>query len=121
MCWEEKQAGPQVSHRQTPLSRLGHVFRLLSIPELFVLFASKALVVVALALEQLLKVRFAVEFTVEGSKGAKTAARRGKAYQTNRREGKERRVLYLSLALQCLQQKQLEWKTKSLATSFSIG
>lgn len=62
-----------MAHRQTPLSRLGHVVRLLGIPELFVLFAAKALVVVALAFEQLLKVRFAVEFTVKGSKGAETA------------------------------------------------
>lgn len=50
------------------------------------LFASKALVVVALAFEQLLKVRFAVELTVKGSKGAKTAETTGNGYQTNRRK-----------------------------------
>lgn len=119
-----KTSRAQVPCRQTPLSRLAHVVRLLGIPELFVLFASKALVVVALAFEQLLKVRFAVEFTVKGSKGAETAATTGKGYQTNRRtrgRERERGVLYLSLALQCLQQKQVEWKTKSLATNFSIG
>lgn len=86
-----KTSRAQVPRRQTPLSRLAHVVRLLGIPELFVLFASKALVVVALAFEQLLKVRFAVEFTVKGSKGAETAATTGKGYQTNRRtRGRER-------------------------------
>lgn len=70
-CWEEKEAGPR------SLSRLGHGVRLLGGPELFVLLASEALVVVALALEQLLKVRFAVELALKGSKGAKTAERDG--------------------------------------------
>lgn len=109
---------------RTPLGRLRHVVRLLGVPELLVLFASKALVVVALAFKQLLKVRFAVEFAVKGSKGAKTAETTGNGYQSERRKrGSESRraVSYLSLVLQCLQQKQVEWKTKLLATSFSIG
>lgn len=41
------------------------------------LLAPEALVVVALALEQLTKVRFAVEFTVEGGKGAQAAETTG--------------------------------------------
>lgn len=78
MCWEEKkQAGPRWQPWWTPLSRLGHVVRLLGVPELLVLLVSEALVVVALALEQLTKVRFAVEFTVEGGEGAQTAETTG--------------------------------------------
>lgn len=73
----KKQAGPRWQPWWTPLSRLGHVVRLLGVPELLVLLASEALVVVALALEQLTKVRFAVEFTVEGGEGADTAETTG--------------------------------------------
>lgn len=87
------------------------------------LFASEALVVVALAFEQLLKVRFAVELALKGSKGAKTAETPGSGYGENRRKRGQRGMvaLYLSLVLQCLQQKQAEWKTMSLATNLSIG
>lgn len=75
-----------------PLRRLRHVVRLFGVPELFVLFASEALVVVALAFEQLLKVRLAVEFTVKGSKGAKTAETTGNGHQTNgRKRGRGRK------------------------------
>lgn len=51
------------------------------------LFASKALVVVALALEQLLKVRLAVELTLKGSKGANTAETTGIGDQESQRRG----------------------------------
>lgn len=40
------------------------------------LFASEALVVVAFAFEQLLKVGFAVKLALKGCKGAKTVGRR---------------------------------------------
>lgn len=69
---KENTSGAEVPHRQTPLGRLGHVVRLLGFPELLVLPASEALVVVALDFEQLLKVRFAVHFTLKGGVGAKT-------------------------------------------------
>lgn len=72
-CWEEKQAGPRWRAGGCHLSRLGHGVGLLGVPELFVLFASEALVVVALALEQLLKVRLAVVLTLEGGVGAEAA------------------------------------------------
>lgn len=52
------------------------------------LLASEALVVVALALEQLLKVRLAVELTLKGSKGANTAETTGMGDQESRGEGK---------------------------------
>lgn len=51
------------------------------------LFASEALVVVALALEQLLKVRFAVELTLKGSKGANTAETTAIGDQERQRRG----------------------------------
>lgn len=80
-------SGAEVPHRRRPLSRLGLVVRLLGVPELFVLFAPEALVVVALALEQLLKVRLAVELTLNGSEGAKTAETAGTGYQESQRSG----------------------------------
>lgn len=42
------------------------------------LFASEALVIVAFAFEQLLKVGFTVEFTLKSCKGAKAAEREEK-------------------------------------------
>lgn len=107
-----------------PLGRLGHAVRVLGLPQLFVLLPPEALVVVALHLEQLLKVRFAVEFALEGGEGANAAEnnrRKGDRSGGSRAEGEEEPGSYLSLALQCLQQKQLEWKTESLATNLSIG
>lgn len=68
--------GAEVGHRRTRLCRLCYILRLLGGPELFVLFASEALVVVAFAFEQLLKVRFTVKFTLKSRKGAKAAERR---------------------------------------------
>lgn len=91
MCWEEKkkrQAGPRWQPWWTPLSRLGHVVRLLGVPQLLVLLASEALVVVALALEQLTKVRFAVELAVEGGEGAQTAETTGKKGGSEQSAGK---------------------------------
>lgn len=61
-----------MGHEQTRLCRLRYILCLLGGPELFVLFASEALVIVAFAFEQLLKVRFAVKLALEGRKGAKT-------------------------------------------------
>lgn len=55
------------------LCHLSYIIRLLGGPELFVLFASEALVVVALVFEQLLVVRFAVKFTLKSCEGAKAA------------------------------------------------
>lgn len=69
-------------HRQTCLCRLCYIIRLLGGPELFVLFASEALVVVAFTFEQLLKVRFTVKFTLKSCKGAK-AAKRGEIKPLN--------------------------------------
>lgn len=63
----------EMGHRQTWLCRLCYIICLLGGPELFVLFASEALVVVAFAFEQLLKVGFTVEFTLKGCEGAKAA------------------------------------------------
>lgn len=60
------------------LRRLGDVLRLLGGPELFVLFAPEALVVVAFALEQLLEVRFAVKLTLKSREGAEAARREGR-------------------------------------------
>lgn len=58
---------------QTWLCCLRHIFCLLGGPELFVLLATEALVVVAFAFEQLLIVGFAVKFTLKSCKGAKAA------------------------------------------------
>lgn len=52
------------------LCRLCYIIRLLGGPELFVLLASEALVVVAFAFEQLLKVGFTVKFALESGEGA---------------------------------------------------
>lgn len=60
------------------LRRLGDVLRLLGGPELFVLFAPEALVIVAFALEQLLEVRFAVKLTLKSREGAEAARREGR-------------------------------------------
>lgn len=62
--------------RQTWLWRLCYSICLLSGPELFVLLASKTLVIVSFALEQLFEVGFAVKFTLKRCKTAK-AARNG--------------------------------------------
>lgn len=122
--------GAEVGHRRTRLRRLCYILRLLGGPELFVLFASEALVVVAFAFEQLLKVRFTVKFTLKSCKGAKAAERRNinqhDKYTTRDQSGVHAKknwmiCSHLSLALQCLQQKHVEWKTRSLATSLSIG
>lgn len=53
--------------------RLGDAVRLLGGPQLFVLLAAEALVVVAFALEELLEVRFAVELALEGREAAQAA------------------------------------------------
>lgn len=82
------QGGKTSGAEVRPLGRLGHVVRLLGVPELLVLLASEALVVVALALEQLLKVRLAVELPLKGSKGANTAETTGIGdRESRRREG----------------------------------
>jgi len=47
------------------------LLRILGGPKLLVLFASKALVIVAFALEELLEMGFTVEFTLKSCKGAK--------------------------------------------------
>lgn len=60
-----------MGHRQTWLCRLCYIICLLGGPELFVLFASEALVVVAFAFEQLLEVGFTVKFTLKSCEGAK--------------------------------------------------
>lgn len=57
--------------RQTWLWRLCYSICLLSGPELFVLLASKTLVIVSFALEQLFEVGFAVKFTLKRCKSAK--------------------------------------------------
>lgn len=93
-CWEGTQAGPRCRPRR-PLGRLGHVVRLLGVPQLFVLFASEALVVVALALEQLLKVRLAVELTLEGGEGANTAETTGAGEPEEGRGGGTGEVAFL--------------------------
>lgn len=61
-----------MGHRQTwLLCCLCYIIWVLGGPELFVLFASEALVVVAFALEQLLIVGFTVKFTLKSCEGAK--------------------------------------------------
>lgn len=74
--WEEKQKTKQGSG-WTPAEvitpSLLYFICLLGGPALFVLFAPEALVVVAFAFEQLLKVRLAVKFTLKGGEGAKAA------------------------------------------------
>lgn len=67
MRWDETQADT------ISPSLLYSIICLLGGPELFVLFASEALVIVAFAFEQLLEVRFAVKFTLESCKAAKAA------------------------------------------------
>lgn len=118
--------------RQTLLWCLCYSICLLSGPELFVLLASKTLVIVSFALEQLFEVGFAVKFTLKRCKSAK-AARNGGIKElhadhsgqekTTKNKTKPQYTIYnhLSLALQCLQQKHAEWKTRLFATSFSIG
>lgn len=59
-----------------PSRRLG-VRRLLGGPELLVLLAAEALVVVAFALEELLEVRLAVELPLQGRKAAQAEEREG--------------------------------------------
>lgn len=54
-----------------PSRRLG--VGLLGGPELLVLLAAEAFVIVAFALEELLEVRFAVELALEGRKAAQAA------------------------------------------------
>lgn len=114
------------------LCRLCYIICLLGGPELFVLFASEALVVVAFAFEQLLIVGFTVKFTLKSCEGAKAAGKGGmKPLYTNKKESGEEEsqvnkqgnsvYSHLSLALQCLQQKHVEWKTRLLATNLSIG
>lgn len=99
---------------------------LLGGPQLLVLLAAEAFVIVAFALEELLEVRFAVELPLEGRKTAQAAGRqgrdRGEAEQDTGSGHRQREGgANLSLVLQYLQQKQLEWKTWLLATSRSIG
>lgn len=55
------------------------------------LFASEALVVVAFAFEQLLKVGFTVKFTLKSCKGSKTAGREGiqQLYKNQKVTGEE--------------------------------
>lgn len=67
-----------MGHRETWLCRLCYIVCLLGGPELFVLFAPEALVVVAFALEQLLEVGFAVEFALKSCEGAKAVGGRRK-------------------------------------------
>lgn len=69
----EPRTGPRWDAGGRALRRLGDVLRLLGGPELFVLFAPEALVVVAFALEQLLEVRFAVKLTLKSREGAEAA------------------------------------------------
>lgn len=57
--------------RQTRLWRLCYTIWLLGGPELFVLLASEALVIVSFAFEQLLEVGFAVKFALKSCKAAK--------------------------------------------------
>lgn len=59
------------------------------------LLASEALVVVALALEQLLKVRFAVEFAVKGSKRAKAAETKERVKDGGGRERERGRAAFI--------------------------
>ena len=55
------------------------------------LFASEALVVVAFAFEQLLKVGFTVELTLKSCEGAKAAGRGGRKELYTNRKGVRRR------------------------------
>lgn len=73
----EPRTGPRWDAGGRGLRRLGDVLRLLGGPELFVLFAAEALVIVAFALEQLLEVRFAVKLTLKSREGAEAAGREG--------------------------------------------
>lgn len=77
-CWKEAkgEAGVRWDETQADMimsSLLYSIICLLGGPELFVLFAPKALVIVAFAFEQLLEVRFAVKFTLKSCKAAKAA------------------------------------------------
>lgn len=95
------------------------------------LLASKTLVIVSFALEQLFEVGFAVKFTLKRCKTAKAARNGGikelhadhSGQEKKNKKTKNQYTIYnhLSLALQCLQQKHAEWKTRLFATSFSIG
>lgn len=80
-----------MGHRHTRLCRLCYIFCLLGGPELFVLFASEALVVVAFRFEQLLKVGFTVKFALKSRECAKAARRRNKTvtYKPKRESGEE--------------------------------
>lgn len=71
----EPRTGPRWDAGGRGLRRLGDVLRLLGGPELFVLFAPEALVVVAFALEELLEVRFAVKLPLKSREGAEAAGR----------------------------------------------
>lgn len=65
------------AYRQTGSWCLCYIICLLGGPQLFVLLASKALVIVSFAFEKLLEVGFAVKLSLKGCKGAK-AIKRGK-------------------------------------------
>ena len=89
-------------------------------PELLVLFTTKPLIVVAFALKQLLKVRSAVKFTVHCSVTAQAVEGSRNIWVRAERQGREGEKVgrpeqgraHLSLAWQCLQQKQELWKMR---------